>query len=79
MTHSLEQIITRPIRVTDQTETLIDHVLTNSPNKVSQSRIIDLGPSGHDLIYFYNPWWLATCARKPKVSGSSPAASYVQR
>ena len=24
-------------------------------------------------------WWLATCARKPKVSGSSPAASYVQR
>ena len=24
-------------------------------------------------------WWLATCARKPKVPGSSPAASYVQR
>ena len=24
-------------------------------------------------------WWLATCARKPKVSGSSPAVSYVQR
>ena len=23
--------------------------------------------------------WLATCARKPKVPGSSPAASYVQR
>ena len=24
-------------------------------------------------------WWLATCARKPKVPGSSPAATYVQR
>ena len=24
-------------------------------------------------------WWLATCARKPKLPGSSPAASYVQR
>ena len=24
-------------------------------------------------------WWLATCPRKPKVPGSSPAASYVQR
>ena len=24
-------------------------------------------------------WWLATCARKPKVPGSSPAASYAQR
>ena len=24
-------------------------------------------------------WWLATCAPKPKVPGSSPAASYVQR
>ena len=23
--------------------------------------------------------WLATCARKPKALGSSPAASYVQR
>ena len=24
-------------------------------------------------------WWLVTCAWKPKVPGSSPAASYVQR
>ena len=24
-------------------------------------------------------WWLATCARKPTVPGSSPAASYAQR
>ena len=24
-------------------------------------------------------YWLATCARRPKVSGSGPAASFVQR
>ena len=24
-------------------------------------------------------WWLAACAQKPKVPGSSPASSYVQR
>ena len=50
-THSLEQIITRPTRITDQTATLIDHILTNSPDKVSQSGVIDLGLSDHDLIY----------------------------
>ena len=47
----------------------------------------------HDRNYyetFYKPfykqtilgrvaWWLATSARKPKVPGSSPDASYVQR
>ena len=49
--HSLEQIITRPTRITDQTATLIDHILTNSPDKVSQSGIIDLSVSDHDLIY----------------------------
>ena len=51
-THSLEQIVTRPTRITDQTATLIDHILTNSPDKVSQSGVIDLGLSDHDLIYF---------------------------
>ena len=51
-THSLEQIITRPTRVTDPTATFIDHILTNSPDKVSQSGVIDLGLSDHDLIYF---------------------------
>ena len=46
----LEHIITRPTRVSDQTTTLIDHILTNSPNKISQSGVIDLGPSALNLI-----------------------------
>ena len=48
---SLEQVITRPTRIIDQTATLIDHILTNSPHKVSQSGVIDLGLSDHDLFY----------------------------
>ena len=50
-THSLEQIIARPTRVNDQTATLIDHTLPDSPDKNSQSGVIDLGLSDHDLIY----------------------------
>ena len=50
-THSLEQTIAGQTSVTDQTVTFIDHILTNSPDKVSQSGVIDLGLSDHDLIY----------------------------
>ena len=50
-TYSLEQTIARPTRVTDQTATLIDYILTNSPDKVSQSGVIDLDLSYRDLIY----------------------------
>ena len=35
-THSLEQIISRSTRVTDQAATIIDHILTKSPDKVIQ-------------------------------------------
>ena len=41
-THSLEQVITRPTRITDKTAIPIDHIITNSPDKVSQPGVIDL-------------------------------------
>ena len=50
-THSLKQIIWRPTKITDQIATLIDYILMNSPDKVSQSGIIGLGLSDHDLIF----------------------------
>ena len=40
---SLEQLISIPTRVTSNTSTLIDHVLTNSSEKVSQCGVIELG------------------------------------
>ena len=49
--HSLEHIITRPTRVTDQTATVVDRILTNSRDKISQSDVIDLRLTDHDLIY----------------------------
>ena len=50
-THSLKQIIRRPTKITDQIAALIDYILTNSPDKVSQAGIIGLGLSDHDLIF----------------------------
>ena len=76
--HSLEQIIARQTRVIDQTATLIDYILTNSPEKVSQSSVIDLGPSDHDLIYcrrktslqkFHKHNEIFVCSRKKYSAG----------
>ena len=60
-THSLEQIITRPTRVTDQTATVVHRILTNLRDKISQSDVIDLRLTDHDLIY---------CIRKTSVPKS---------
>ena len=48
-------------RVTDQTATLIDHIITISPEEVSKSGVIYLDLSGHDLIY---------CRRKTSLAKS---------
>ena len=55
--HSLKQLITCPTRVTCNTSTLIDHILTNSTEKIFQSGTIDSGISDHQLIF---------CTRKVK-------------
>ena len=39
--HSLKQLINTPTRITVQTSTILDHILTNSENKVSESGVID--------------------------------------
>ena len=57
----MKQLITSPTRVTENTSTILDHVLTNSQDRVSQSGVIDIGLSDHQLIF---------CTRKivrPKV------------
>ena len=40
-----------------------------------QNTFLDVG----DIQIITNKFWLARCVRKPKVTGSSPAASHVQR
>ena len=54
---SLKQLITCPTRVTYKISSLIDHILTNSTEKIFQSGIIDCGMLDHQLIF---------CTRKVK-------------
>ena len=49
--HGLKQLITSPTRVTDNSSSLLDHVLTNSTDRISQSGVVDTGLSDHQLIY----------------------------
>ena len=41
-----------PTRITNNTSTLIDHILTNTQENISQSGVIDTATSDHSLIYF---------------------------
>ena len=50
-TFSLTEIIKEPTRITCSTCTLLDHILTNPSENVSQNGVIDLGISDHQLIY----------------------------
>ena len=44
---SLTEIIKEPTRITCSTSTLLDHILANSSEKVSQKVVIDVGISYH--------------------------------
>ena len=50
-TNGFKQIINDPTRITDTTESLLDHILVNTPNRLSQSGVISKGISDHDMIY----------------------------
>ena len=56
-THGLKQLIDSPTRVTEKTSSLLDHILTNAQDKISQSGVIDAGLSDHQITY---------CTRKVK-------------
>ena len=49
--YGLEQLISTPTRVTMNSSSILDHILTNSTDRVSQSGVIDTGLSDHQLIY----------------------------
>ena len=50
MMHGLKQLIQSPTRVTCSFSTLIDHILTSTPSRVSQKGVINVGVSDHQLI-----------------------------
>ena len=49
--HGLKQLTQSPTRVTCSTSTLIDHILTSAPSRVSQKGVINVGVSDHQLIF----------------------------
>ena len=56
-TFSLTEIIKEPNRIACSISTLLDHILTNCSENVSQKGVIDVGISDHHLIH---------CTRKVK-------------
>ena len=50
--HGLKQLINSPTRITVNTSTILDHILTNSKEKVSNSGVIDISLSDHQMIFF---------------------------
>ena len=50
-TYSLTQLIKEPTRTTHTTQTIIDHIITNRPERVYESGVIPCGTSDHDLIF----------------------------
>ena len=47
----LRQVINQQTRITSDTKTLIDHMITNRPDAVSHSGIIACGISDHAMVY----------------------------
>ena len=50
--HGLKQLINSPTRITINTSTTLDHILTNSKEKFTDSGVIDISLSDHQMIFF---------------------------
>ena len=50
-THGLTCVITRPTRITNNSQTLIDVILTNKPELFKDCVVFDVGISDHALVY----------------------------
>ena len=67
-TYGLQKIqIKEATRTTSDTQTLIDHIVTNKPNKVADSGVISYGVSNHDFIYIIRHAKLPNIEREPKI------------
>ncbi len=58
--NNLEQLITRPTRVTNSTSSLLDHIYVNNPDQYSHRGVLEPGLSDHSLIF--------TCRKRKKIS-----------
>ena len=49
--YQLSQLMDEPTRITMTTSSLIDHIVTNTPEDISDSGVIHTGISDHSLIF----------------------------
>ncbi|EDO36916.1 predicted protein [Nematostella vectensis] len=49
-TYQLSQLISKPTRITKSSKCLLDHYVTNSPEKIVKTSVIQLGLSDHGMI-----------------------------
>ena len=49
--HGLVQLIKEPTRITEKSESLLDHMISSSAKKVSQHGVLSVGVSDHQMIY----------------------------
>ena len=63
---NLKHLITDYTRVTASTKTCIDHIVTNTENKVIQSGVISCGISDHDIVYLIKNMRIPKARNLPK-------------
>ena len=69
--HNLTQIIKEPTWITGISETLIDHIITNKPDKVQGSGVISCGISDHDIVF------IERNVRAPKVKAPPKVLKWI--
>ena len=66
-TYGMTQITEDPTRTTSDTQTLIDHIVTNRPKNIAEGGVIPFGISDHDLIYITRYTRIPKIKKEPKV------------
>ena len=66
-TYNFTQLIDEPTRTTNDTETLIDHVITNRPDANLEYDVITCGISDHDAVYVTRFINQKTTKTKPRI------------
>ena len=66
-TYGLMQVIKEATRTTTETNTLIDHIVTNKKDNIADSGIIPCGISDHDLVYIIRHAKIPKIKKDPKI------------
>ena len=66
-TNGYSQLMNTPVRVTNNSSSLIDHIYTNNTDKISQSGVIESGLSEHFITYCTRKTFKDTVGKHTKI------------